>query len=80
MKFSRSNTYASAVLICALLSPVLPAQAVVPDETTTITLDQAVHFIGTDGSDAVAPLRTIPSRPRRNGFASFREPNAGMPC
>ncbi len=54
MQFSRSNSYASAVLICALLSPVLSAQASVPDETTSITLNQAVHFIGTDGSDVVA--------------------------
>jgi len=54
MQFSLSNTFASAVLTCALLSPVLPTLASVPDETTTITLDQAVHFIGTDGSDVLA--------------------------
>jgi hypothetical protein len=52
----------------------------VPDETTTITLDQAVHFIGTDGSDAVADpgdysveaaqewLRLIPGTERRNAL------------
>ncbi len=80
MKFFLSNTPASAVLICALLSPILPAQASVPDETTTITLDQAVHFIGTDGSDAVADpgdysieaaqewLRLIPGTERRDAL------------
>jgi hypothetical protein len=51
-----------------------------PDETTTITLDQAVHFIGTDGSDAVADpgdysveaaeewLRLIPGTERRDAL------------
>ena len=86
MKFSRSNTYASAVLICALLSPVLSAQAAVPDETITITLDQAVHFIGTDGSDAVADpgdysveaaqewLRLIPGTERRDALLIEAQP------
>ena len=86
MKFSLSNTYASAVLICALLSPVLPAQALVPDETTTITLDQAVHFIGTDGSDVVADpgdysvevaqewLRLIPGTERRSALLIEAQP------
>ncbi len=86
MQFSPSNTYASALLICALLSPVLPAQAAVPDETITITLDQAVHFIGTDGSDAVAApgdysveaaqewLRLIPGTERRDALLIEAQP------
>jgi hypothetical protein len=52
----------------------------VPDETTTITLDQAVHFLGTDGSDVVADpgeytveaaqewLRLIPGTERRDAL------------
>jgi len=80
MKFSLSNTVAYAVLPCALLSPVLSVQASVPDETTTITLDQTVHFIGTDGSDVVANpgdysveaaqewLRLIPGTERRDAL------------
>ena len=63
-----------------LLSPILPAQASVPDEPPTITLDQAVHFIGTDGSDVVADpgeysvetaqewLRLIPGTERRDAL------------
>ncbi|MGV7229236.1 MAG: hypothetical protein ACQ9IQ_11305, partial [Nitrospirales bacterium] len=86
MKFSPSNTFASAVLICALLSSVLSAQASVPDETTTITLDQTVHFIGTDGSDAVADpgdysveaaqewLRLIPGTERRDALLIEAQP------
>ena len=86
MQFSPLYTFASAVLTCALLSPVLSAQASVPDETTTITLDQAVHFIGTDGSDAVADpgdysveaaqewLRLIPGTERRNALLIEAQP------
>ena len=86
MKFFRSNTFASALLICALLNPVLPAQAAVPDETITITLDQSVHFIGTDGSDAVADpgdysveaaqewLRLIPGTERRDALLIEAQP------
>ena len=86
MKFSLSNTFASVLLICALLSPVLSAHASVPDETTTITLDQAVHFIGTDGSDAVADpgdysveaaqewLRLIPGTERRDALLIEAQP------
>jgi len=70
----------SLFLACALLSPLLTAQASVPDETTTITLDQPVHFLGTDGSDVVAEpgdysvetaeewLRLIPGTERRNAL------------
>jgi hypothetical protein len=86
MKFSLASTYASVVLIYALLSPVLPAQAVVSDETITITLDQAVHFIGTDGSDVIANpgdysveaaqewLRLIPGTERRNELLIEAQP------
>ena len=73
-------------LACALLSPVLPAQASVPDEPTTITLDQAVHFIGTDGSDVLAEpgeytveatqewLRLIPGTERRDALLIETQP------
>ncbi|MCA9468460.1 MAG: hypothetical protein KC643_23880, partial [Nitrospira sp.] len=56
------------------------AHASVPDETTTITLDKAVHFLGTDGSDVVANpgeysvetaqewLRLIPGTQRRDAL------------
>jgi hypothetical protein len=86
MKIPLPSSFASAMLICALLSPVLPAQASVPDETTTITLDQAVHFIGTDGSDVVADpgdysveaaeewLRLIPGTERRNALLIEAQP------
>ena len=86
MQFSLSNTFASALLTCALLSPVLPAQAAVHDETTRITLDQAVHFIGTDGSDAVAApgdysveaaqewLRLIPGTERHDALLIEAQP------
>lgn len=80
MKFSPSSTFAWAVLICTLLSPILSAQASVPDETTIITLNQAVHFIGPDGSAVVANpgeytvepaqewLRLIPGTERRDAL------------
>ena len=70
----------SAVFVCILLTSSLLAKASVPDETTTITLDQAVHFIGTDGSDVVADpgeysveaaqewLRLIPGKERRDAL------------
>jgi hypothetical protein len=70
----------SVVFACMLFQSGLPAQASVPDETTTITLDQAVHFFGTDGSDVVADpgdysveaaqewLRLIPGTERRNAM------------
>ncbi|TFG60451.1 MAG: hypothetical protein E4H32_08620 [Nitrospirales bacterium] len=86
MKFSLSNTFTNVLLTCALLSPVLSAQASVPDETTTITLDQAVHFIGTDGSDVVANagdysveaaqvwLRLIPGAERRDALLIEAQP------
>ena len=49
-----SKEILSAVFVCLLFQPGLPAQASVSDETTTITLDHPVHFLGTDGSDIVA--------------------------
>jgi len=70
----------SAVFVCMLFQSGLPAQASVPDEATTITLDQAVHFLSTDGSDVVADpgeysvesaqewLRLIPGTERRNAM------------
>ncbi len=79
MKFSHSNTFPSAVLIFALLSHVLSTQTSESDDTTTITLDQTIDFIGTGG--AVMWSKTlwgIPLRGRRNGFGSLPEPNAGM--
>jgi len=80
MQVPLSNQFVSLVLTCALLSPTLPALASVPDEATTITLDQAVHFLGTDGSDVVAEpgnysveaaqewLRLIPGTERRDAL------------
>ena len=75
-----SKEILSAVFVCLLFQPGLPAQASVPDETTTITLDQPVHFLGTDGSDVVADsgdysveaaqewLRLIPGTERRDAL------------
>ena len=69
-----------AVLFSMLWYSGLPAHAEVPDETTTITLDQPVHFLGTDGSDVVAEpgnysveaaqewLRFIPGTERRDAL------------
>lgn len=76
----------SAVLVIFLFHSGLPAQASVPDETTTITLDQAVHFVGPDGSDVVADpgeysveaaeewLRLIPGTERRNALLIEAQP------
>jgi len=86
MPVSLSQKLLSMFLACALLSPVLSAQASVPDETTTIMLDQAVHFIGTDGSDVVANagdysveaaekwLRLIPGTERRDALLIEAQP------
>ena len=80
MNVSLSKRFVALILTCALVSPTLPALASVPDETTTITLDQAVHFLGTDGSDVVAEpgdysvetaeewLRLIPGTERRDAL------------
>jgi hypothetical protein len=54
MKIPLSKRFVTLILTCALISPTLPALGSVPDETTTITLDQTVHFSGTDGSPVVA--------------------------
>ena len=80
MNLSLFKRVVTFVLTCALVSPMLPAQASAPDETTTITLDKAVHFLGTDGSDVVANpgeytveatqewLRLIPGTERRDAL------------
>jgi len=80
MKIPLFKQFVSFVLTCTLWIPILPAQASVPDETTTITLDQPVHFLGTDGSDVVANpgeysveaaqewLRLIPGTERRDAL------------
>lgn len=69
-----------AVLFSMLWYSGLPAHAEVPDDTTTITLEQPVHFIGTDGSEVVANpgeysveaaqewLRFIPGTERRDAL------------
>jgi hypothetical protein len=44
----------SAWLIGIVLSVGFPAQATTPDEHTIISLDQPVHFLGTEGTDVVA--------------------------
>jgi len=54
MKVPLAKRFAALILTCAFVSPTLPVLASVPDETIRITLDQAVHFIGTDGSPVVA--------------------------
>lgn len=76
----------SAVLVSFIFFSGLSAQASVPDETTTITLNQAVHFIGTDGSDVVANpgeysveaaqewLRLIPGTERRDALLVEAQP------
>ncbi|WP_342348512.1 hypothetical protein [uncultured Nitrospira sp.] len=81
-----ANPVLRAVLVIFLVPSALPAQASVPDETTTITLDQAVHFIGTDGSDVVATpgnysveaaqewLRLIPGTERRDALLIEAQP------
>lgn len=86
MNVPLSKGVVAFILTCALLNPGLPAQATVPDETTTITLDQTVHFIGTDGSDVVATpgdysveatqewLRLIPGTERRNALLIEAQP------
>ncbi|MDH3503810.1 MAG: hypothetical protein OEZ41_04000 [Nitrospirota bacterium] len=80
MQVPLSKKILSVFVACTLFSPIFPAQASVPDETTTITLDQTVHFTGTDGSDVVADpgeysvepaeewLRLIPGTERRNAL------------
>lgn len=54
MKVPLSKRYLSLGLTCAFLSLSLLAEASESDDTTTITLEKAVHFIGTDGNDVVA--------------------------
>ncbi len=68
------------LLICFCVSSHLPAYASVPNEATRITLDQSVHFIGTDGSVVIAApgdysvevaqewLRLIPGQERRDAL------------
>lgn len=80
MRIRFAKQILSAVFVCLLFQPGLPAQASVPDETMTITLDQPVHFLGTDGSDVVANpgeysveaaqewLRLIPGTERRDAL------------
>jgi hypothetical protein len=80
MQVPLAKQFVKFVFTIALLSPVVPAHASVHDETTTITLDQAVHFLGTDGSDVVADpgeysveaaqewLRLIPGTERRDAL------------
>jgi hypothetical protein len=76
----------SVIFVGILLQAGLPAQASVPDETTTITLDQPVHFLGIDGSDVVADpgeytveaaqewLRLIPGTERRDALLVEAQP------
>ena len=77
---------ASLFLVCVLLSPMLPAKASGADQHTTITLNQAVHFTGTDGSDVLANpgnysveaaqewLRLIPGTERRDALLIEAQP------
>lgn len=80
MNMSFAKLFLCAMLVSILFQSGLPAQASVPDEATTITLDQPVHFLGTDGSDVVAEpgnysveaaqewLRLIPGTERRDAL------------
>ncbi|MCA9454916.1 MAG: hypothetical protein KC584_20155, partial [Nitrospira sp.] len=80
MNMSFAKRVLCAMFVSIFLQSGLPAQALIPDETTTITLDQAVHFLGTDGSDVVADpgeysvepaeewLRLIPGTERRDAL------------
>ncbi|MDR4496190.1 MAG: hypothetical protein AB7P17_11275 [Nitrospirales bacterium] len=80
MQIPLVNRFLSVILTCALFCPGLSALASIPDETTTITLEQEVHFLGPDGSDVVAApgeysveqaeewLRLIPGTERRNAL------------
>ncbi|HSF08783.1 MAG TPA: hypothetical protein VLA60_05180 [Nitrospirales bacterium] len=80
MNMSFAKRVLCAMFVSIVFQSGLPAQAVIPDETTTITLDQAVHFLGTDGSDVVAEpgnysveaaqewLRLIPGTERRDAL------------
>ncbi len=86
MRISFSKNILTMGFVCLLLYPALPAQASVPDETITITLNRAVHFIGTDGSDVVANpgdysveaaqewLRLIPGTERRDALLIEAQP------
>jgi hypothetical protein len=86
MNVPLSKRFVALILTCALVSPTLPALASVPDETTTITLDQPVHFLGIDGSDVVADpgeysveaaqewLRLIPGTERRDALLVEAQP------
>lgn len=77
----------STGLLGIVLSMGFPAQAMTPDAPTIISLDQPVHFLGTDGSDVVAApgdysvetaeewLRLIPGTQRRE--ALLLEANKG---
>ncbi|MFZ1744642.1 MAG: hypothetical protein WBO24_20890 [Nitrospirales bacterium] len=80
MNMSFARRVLCAMFVSIFFQSGLPAQALIPDETTTITLDQVVHFIGTDGSDVVAEpgdysvepaeewLRLIPGAERRDAL------------
>jgi hypothetical protein len=80
MNMSFAKRVLCAMFVSIVFQSGLPAQALIPDETTTITLDQAVHFLGTDGSDVVAEpgnysveaaqewLRLIPGTERRDAL------------
>jgi len=86
MQVLSGNHMLSALLMSILFLTSLPALASGPDETPTITLDQAVHFIGTDGSDVLANpgnysveaaqewLRLIPGTKRRDALLIEAQP------
>ena len=86
MSVSRSKKILSLLLAYALVNPMLTTLASVPDKTTTIALNQAVHFVGTDGSVVVANsgdylveaaqewLRLIPWTNRRDALLIEAQP------
>ncbi|MDH5426553.1 MAG: hypothetical protein OEY57_00050 [Nitrospirota bacterium] len=76
----------STMFLSLLVQAGLPALASTPDETTTINLGQAVHFLGTDGSDVLANpgnysvepaqewLRLIPGTERHDALLIEAQP------
>lgn len=80
MKHPLMKPLMSLLLAGAFFLPGLSVQAALPDETTTITLEEPIHFVATDGSNVVAEpgmysidiaqewLRLTPSTGRRDAL------------
>ncbi len=80
MKVPLPHKLLGMLLVGALISPTLSVQATETDNPTIITLEKPVHFLGTDGSDALAEpgeysveaaeewLKLIPGHARQNAL------------